>query len=44
MFEYYNIGIYLNIGILISRTTGNKDFLQNMIMGKKFYNPMLNCL
>ena len=44
MFEYYNVGIYLNIGIKISRTIENKDFHQNMIMRKRFYNPVLNCL
>lgn len=44
MFEYYNVGIYLNIGIKISRTIENEDFHQNTIMRKKFYNPVLNCL
>lgn len=44
MFEYYNIRIYLNIGIKISRTIGNKDFPQNMIKRKKLHNPVLNHL
>lgn len=44
MFEYYNVGIYLNIGIKISITIENKGFPQNTIMRKKFCNPVLNCL